>query len=276
MWTRNKAQFIARYLKTFIYITKHGTYIDAFAGPQHEGTSEVSWAAKLVMENEPAWLRNFYLFDKDKSQTNQLHSLKQEYLSRHQKDSEKRRVEITFGDCNKKLPEFLTKSPIKEKEASFCLLDQRSTECNWETVKFIANHKGANGGNKIELFYFLAQGWFDRAVKSWKRNVEKRCEQWWGNDDIKDYLSLRSYDRGIKMSERFKNELGYSHAYAYPIQKEGKQGRVMFWMIHASDHQRAPELMWQAYRHIGAGGATSTPLVQSEFTTINERFIVKQ
>ena len=59
IWTRNKAQFIARYVKTFTYVTKHGTYLDLFAGPQHEESSEVSWAAKLVMENEPARIRNF-------------------------------------------------------------------------------------------------------------------------------------------------------------------------------------------------------------------------
>ena len=56
------------------------------------------------------------------------------------------------------------------------------------------------------------------------------------------------------MSERFKNELGYTYSYPFPIQQEGLQGRIMFWMIHASGHPRASDLMWQAYRHIGAGG----------------------
>ena len=39
-------------------------------------------------------------------------------------------------------------------------------------------------------------------------------------------------------------------------------GKIMFWMIHASDHPRAPELMWQAYRHIGAGGGLDDPFEQ--------------
>lgn len=33
LWTENKARFIARYLNSFTFVTKHGTYIDAFAGP---------------------------------------------------------------------------------------------------------------------------------------------------------------------------------------------------------------------------------------------------
>lgn len=269
IWTRNKAQFIARYLKTFTFVTKHGTYIDAFAGPQHEETSEISWAAKLVMENEPAWLRNFYLFEKDSQQVEHLQTLKDQYMARNA-DIKNRRVFITQGDCNEALPEFLKANPIKEKEASFCLLDQRSTECNWETVRTVAKHKGFNGGNKIELFYFLAQGWIDRAIKSWRKDVEDRCKRWWGNDSVRQYLSLGSYDRGQVMAKRFKDEFGYAYAYPFPIQKAGVQGRVMFWMVHASDHQRAPELMWQAYKHIGAGGGVSDPLEQIEFDVIRE------
>ena len=34
VWTDNKAHFIMRYLRYFVFITKHGTYIDGFAGPQ--------------------------------------------------------------------------------------------------------------------------------------------------------------------------------------------------------------------------------------------------
>jgi len=34
VWTDNKARFIMLYLRYFVYITHHGTYIDGFAGPQ--------------------------------------------------------------------------------------------------------------------------------------------------------------------------------------------------------------------------------------------------
>jgi len=216
-----------------------------------------------VTENEPAWLRNFYLFEKDKSKIKTLETLRENYLLRHA-DREKRVVEVVEGDCNLTLPAFLKAYPIREKEASFCLFDQRSTECDWATVQTIASHKGSAGGHKIELFYFLAQGWIDRAIKSWKIDVEQRCKKWWGKDDVHGFLELSSHERGRLMAERFKIELGYNYSYPFPIQQEGHRGRIMFWMIHASDHGRASELMWQAYRHIGAGGGVNDPITQTQ------------
>src|ERR1700730_5630268 len=49
LWTENKARLIERYLYYFVLITKHRTYIDGFAGPQH---SPENWAARLVLETE--------------------------------------------------------------------------------------------------------------------------------------------------------------------------------------------------------------------------------
>lgn len=63
IWTENKAKLIERYLYYFVLVTKHGTYIDGFAGPQEPDKPEM-WAAKLVMESRPRWFHNFYLFDK--------------------------------------------------------------------------------------------------------------------------------------------------------------------------------------------------------------------
>ena len=37
IWTEYKARLIERYLYYFVMITKHGTYIDGFAGPQESG-----------------------------------------------------------------------------------------------------------------------------------------------------------------------------------------------------------------------------------------------
>jgi hypothetical protein len=49
LWTGNKAMLIERYLYYFVLVTKHGTYIDGFAGPQDTDRPE-SWAARLVLE----------------------------------------------------------------------------------------------------------------------------------------------------------------------------------------------------------------------------------
>lgn len=264
LWTKNKALFIARYMKTFVFITKHGTYIDAFAGPQDEDSRDASWSAKLVLENEPAWLKNFYLFDEAPEQVRHLEALKEFYFESNAAHVGKRKITVTEGDSNLTLPRFLEEHPIKDTEATFCLLDQRSTECSWDTVKAVADHKRRPDVNKIEIFYFFAQGWIDRTIKSWTIDPEERRRRWWGREDVMDFLKLKSPQRSQCLATRFKEELGYRYAHAFPIQKEGERGTVMFWMIHASDHERAPSLMFSAYRHVGAGGGLNDPIEQFE------------
>ena len=59
VWTDNKAKFIMSYLRYFVLLTKHGTYIDGFAGPQEECETD-SWSAKLVLASEPQWIKHFH------------------------------------------------------------------------------------------------------------------------------------------------------------------------------------------------------------------------
>src|SRR6266481_4427291 len=155
IWTDNKAHFIMRYLRYFVFITKHGTYIDGFAGPQEESMCD-SWAARLVLESEPRWMRHFHLCDAKRSQVNLLKQIKES----HSPCQYSRNIEIYHGDFNKKVADILAGGDITEKEATFCLLDQRTFECHWSTVEKLARFKTA--GHKIELFYFLANGWLGR------------------------------------------------------------------------------------------------------------------
>jgi hypothetical protein len=57
LWTDNSMMNWALYFQYFVYITRHGTYIEGFAGPQGECETE-SLAAKLVLANRPAWIRH--------------------------------------------------------------------------------------------------------------------------------------------------------------------------------------------------------------------------
>jgi three-Cys-motif partner protein len=161
IWTENKAKLIARYLYYFVMVTKHGAYLDLFAGPQRTNKLD-AWAAKLVLEAQPRnfYLRHHYLIEIDKEKIPLLEQLRDEY-----RDS-KRRINITVcqGDCNTIIPALLSTKPIPDREATFCLLDQRTFECHWATLACLANYKN---GNKIELFYFLPP----------ELVVAARCEQ---------------------------------------------------------------------------------------------------
>lgn len=240
VWTDNKAHFIMRYLRYFVFITKHGTYIDGFAGPQEENMCD-TWAAKLVLESEPKWMRHFHLCDDSRSQVNMLRQLKEQ-----QPASEwGRNIEIYHGDFNAKLDEILSSGDITEKEATFCLLDQRTFECHWRTVEKLAMFKTT--GHKIELFYFLANGWLERALHAQKDlNV---LEEWWGRDDWTELRMMSREERRDVLVSRFKRELGYQSVKAWPIYERENGGAVMYYMLHATDHPEAPILMSRAYRN---------------------------
>lgn len=245
VWTENKAQLIQRYLRYFVFITKHGTYLDAFAAPQSPDHADVSCAAKLALESDPKWFRNFALFDLNKDGVAYLQTLQAENTVA------KRTIAVVPGDSNTELPAWLAKNPIPEKEATFCLFDQRTFECDWQTVVEVAKHKKI--GNKIEIFYFLAQGWLDRSIAALGKPDEV-LGKWWGNDEWKILAKKPGTDRGALLADRFKREFGYHYAYPFPIyQRDGVDaGKVMFWMIQASDHEEAPKLMMRAYRNVVA------------------------
>lgn len=244
IWTENKAKLIERYIHFFVYVTKHGTYIDAFAGPQREGNEEL-WAAKLVLEDKPRRIRHFFLFEKNRRKVQRLRTLRDTQPPRKRREPE-RDIHIFAGDCNVKIPEMLHQYPIKEKEATFALLDQRTFECDWATVRALADHK--KSGHKIELFYFLAQAWIDRSVQSKRKNKDAEMRRWWGDDGWKKFFALKREDRREHFRKRFIEELGYKFAYAFAIYNRKDGGKTMYWMIHATDHAEAPKLMNRAYR----------------------------
>lgn len=243
VWSENKAKLIQQYVRYFILVTKHGTYIDGFAGPQVEEYNDDSWSAKRVMEIQPPWLRRFILCDMSDIQVDHLKRLTSERRSL----GDTRKIEVHQGDFNAVVDAVLAPGAIREKEATFCLLDQRTFECKWDTARKIAQYKKT--GTKIELFYFLAVGWLGRSLAALKD--DKKLRDWWGRDDV-DLLrtTSNSVEQARLFSHRFRSELGYASALAWPIYKRSDAGfgKVMYYMIHATDHPEAPKLMNRAYK----------------------------
>jgi three-Cys-motif partner protein len=245
IWTENKARFIRQYLKYFVQVTKHGAYIDGFAGPQSFKHLE-AWAAALVIKSEPKWLRRFFLCEISRKGVRELQKLEASERNARDKRGKRlsRRIEILHGDFNAKVDEILASSKITQKEATFCLLDQRTFECHWSTVQRLAAYK-TDGHNKIELLYFLGVGWLHRAI-SGIRNTEKML-RWWGQPGWQELINTRSIDIAETVRKRFHSELGYKYVAAYPIFDRDRGNRIMYYMIHASDHDEAPALMVRAH-----------------------------
>jgi three-Cys-motif partner protein len=244
VWTDNKAKFIMCYLRYFVLLTKHGTYIDGFAGPQEECETD-SWAAKLVLGSEPQWMKHFHLCDEKKAQIARLEELKKVQPIRDSNGRKLyRKIHIYNGDFNVKVDDILTNGNISQKQATFCLLDQRTFECHWKTVEKLAQYK--KSGNKIELFYFLANSWLDRALACQKD--EDVLERWWGRDDWTKLRAMSRVERQEALVDRMKKDLGYKSVKAWPIYEREDGGAMMYYMIHATDHPEAPKFMSRAYR----------------------------
>lgn len=247
LWTETKAKLIREYLRYFLFITKHGTYIDGFAGPQNF-SDEGSWAAKLVLDIEPKWLRNFFLCEQNRTSFDALAT-----MVSAQSGGYKRIIKIHHGDFNKQISSVLSSGVITDKEATFALLDQRTFECHWSTVKALADHKSTN---KIELFYFFPTGWLSRSISGLKATEkDEHMVRWWGDSTWTDLVGKRNSQQVDMMIERIQS-LGYSDVKPWPIyERENGGGKVMYHMIHATDHDEAPKLMWRAYRRVGSGDA---------------------
>jgi three-Cys-motif partner protein len=246
LWTENKARLIQAYLQLFVYITRHGTYIDGFAAPQDADHLE-TWAAKLVLEMEPKWFRDFWLCDLSPKGIERLQELRAVHAGPDAKS--KRNITVLEGDFNKCVAGILGSGQITEKTATFALLDQRTFECEWRTVEALSRHKIT--GNKIELFYFFATGWIDRSIAAISRpETREKVARWWGRPDWSTLRGMDGLERARMMAKRFERELGYKKAEVFPIHSEKRGGRVMYHMIHASDHPEALVLMVRAYRRV--------------------------
>lgn len=246
VWTEEKARLIQEYLRLFTFITKHGNYIDGFAAPQRRDLARIC-SARLVLETEPKWMRDFWLCDLDQRGVELLEEIAVAHRSRV------RRVSVLHGDFNRSVEAVLASARITTKTATFALLDQRTFECEWATVRRLATHKPGLGDcdTKIEIFYFLASGWLDRSIAAVKTDATAaKLNRWWGGPDWRELQGMQGIPRANLLAKRFRDELGYASARPYAIHDRKRHGRTMYHMIHATDHEEAAKLMLRAYRKI--------------------------
>ena len=72
-------------------------------------------------------------------------------------------------------------------------------------------------------------------------------ERWWGRGDWSKLRQMKTQGRMEEFVKRFKSELGYESVKPWPIYERKDGGNIMYYMIHATDHPNAPELMSRAY-----------------------------
>lgn len=235
IWTAQKALVIDEYLRQFVFITKGGTYIDGFAGPKEPHRPE-TWSAKRVVDRhgDPTKRRinRYYLVDNKTAQF--------EHLKRLRADNPGRNIRVYHADFNVVVDEILERN--RPREPTFCLLDQFTRECDWATVVKLASRKKHR--YKIELFYFFAVGWIHRPLASAK---DENLDRWWGGRGWTELRGKTKFQRGQLFAQRFVDELDYRYATPWPVRDRYRKGaEIKFYMIHATDHDRAPHLMKSA------------------------------
>jgi len=237
-WTENKARLIERYLFYFGQITRHGTYIDGFAGPQDLEDLD-AWSARLVIESQPGpesfRLQRFHLFD--------TNAKKVPFLERLRDSRPDLQISVCPRDFNEEVCRLLKPEVIRPTEATFCLIDQHTFECRWSTLQTLAAYKTP----KIELFYFFAEGWLNRALANTTVGTEG-LTAWWGNDGWRTLSSVRGALRAQHLARRFRDELGYAYSHPFPVYMSRQSRQVVYYMVHASDHPKAIQQMVRAYR----------------------------
>jgi three-Cys-motif partner protein len=262
IWTETKAQLIQNYLRLFLFITKHGVYIDGFAGAQDKQNPD-SWAAKLVLELTPPWMKSFFLCELDKSAYSDLLS-----MLLVQKTVRGRQIVHKQRDFNQWVEEVLASGSITDNTASFALLDQRSTECRWATVQKLAAHKQRS--TKIELFYFFPTGWIHRVISETKD--KSVLDSWWGDESWQQIENVSQHE-AAHLCLRKIQALGYRDVKSWPISaRESGAGRTMYHMIHATDHLEAPKLMFRAYRNL-IGGVPAGEQTKFDFEAIPQQAV---
>ena len=70
LWTAEKASLIDEYIHRFLLVTRHGVYLDLFAGPQRVDDTE-SWSVRRVLERRTAGnpsIRHYAVCDENPAQ----------------------------------------------------------------------------------------------------------------------------------------------------------------------------------------------------------------
>ncbi len=242
VWSKNKSLLIERYLYYFVMVTRHGCYIDGFAGPQRDNEQDL-WSAKRVLERRPRWLKTFVLCDLNAKQVRLLKDLKEAQPPREPKEP-KRTITVIEGDFNVTVDAALEASNIRDKKiAAFCLLDQRTFECHWATVAKVATYRPER---KIEIFYLLPINWLKRSIAATQDKARLRA--WWGANDWSKLRSMAPASIAEYVCHRIGREFGYKSVQAWPIRRSKHSRRIMYFMIHATDHPEAPKLMRRAFK----------------------------
>lgn len=262
-WTLNKLDVFENYLKMYRRVAGGGTYIDAFAGTGkgklfENGQSIVRDGSSLIASKSGAFSA-LHLIEKNRTNFELLES---EVKALDSRQSSK--IHTYHDDCNSVICELLEGRVLDKDKPCFALLDQESTQLDWDTIDKLAHWKSygpppTNSGRpkicKVELWILfnshqaMSRLWphdRDKFPESFSPQTLDRVfgsrEAWWDLWEKRKSFKV--------LIERFTEQLrGLGYQYVLPqLIKDPLSGRPQYHMIHATDHPSAVSFMRWAKR----------------------------
>lgn len=248
-WTIDKLEVFRIYLTMFKRIARRATYIDGFAG---SGMVEINGqkhrgSARLAMEE--GGFQRILLFETQEMMQVLEHNIRYQYPARRL-----RRVSFHPGDCNIEIRRVLDQELIDRDHAVFAMLDPDSTQLAWLTVRALAEYKTLDltckpPKCKIELWILfnttqLRRLWpSDRTKYPEPPNAHVLDRVMGGADAWRDLWDqgAKAFELLLRYVDRLR-DLGYVYVSPYAI-RDPVSRRAQYYMIHATDHGGAVNLM---------------------------------
>ena len=143
LWTIDKSRLIDEYIHHFLLVTKHGVYLDLFAGPQHATDAE-NWSVRRVLERRTEGnpsIRHYAVCDIKRKQADRLRNLGRNHPS----------FRVYEGDANERVHEMLEGAPITGLDDTGAIYAQVTQE---ERERARAKRQAAKPGLCVKVLFW--------------------------------------------------------------------------------------------------------------------------
>lgn len=278
-WTLNKLEVFENYLKMYRQVAGGGTFIDAFAGTGLGATTRAGKrghrdGSSLIAAKSGAF-SSLHLIEEDSQNFRTLESTINT-LSRRGFD----KIHTHNDDCNNIIPTLLSGDELDPTRPCFALLDQDSTQLDWDTIVSLATWKsyeppeiGTSRPKTCKVELWILFNTHQAIYRLWPHDRQKYPESlspdtldrvfggraaWW--DLWEDHEPASALV--VRFTQQLR-DLGYE--YVVPqLFNDRFTGRPQYHMLHATDHPSAVSLMRWAKRSTDGYENQSLPGLESK------------
>lgn len=270
-WARDKLAIIRCYLPAFGRACRGKVprwyFVDAFSGPgvnRLRESGERIWGSPMIaLDTDPAFTKCL-LLDKGKREMETL-TARAAPFGGH--------AVIRQGDANTDLVS-LMEPELDKKAPCVCLLDPEGPHLAWETVEAIARFK--SGRYKVEQLIllpthtgFIRELPLLKSIEAWGERDLRRV---FGNDDWKPIWERRR--RGEIGADQATTEyvrlyahglrgLGYKTVLDREIRTRGWGGRILYFLVFATDNDAGKKVMDWCFDNIADAGRPTLPGIKA-------------